>query len=168
MGLVICLTAGYVVVQSIRGRRRHVSPLPLLLIAFGVLFDLLITESRAGEGLTLVVRSSDYTMPNLLLLLGIVIYACEHVPPVRLSLRPVNGLRLGGNVLVAALALFVVAQVILATEYGVAGGRVRHAALETDARVVVNSGHIPANKWACEGRERSLAARIPVAGRQHL
>ena len=78
LGVVICFAAGYVVVKSIRDRRQT-TPLPVVLIAFGVLFDLVIAEGRTGEGVG-ATTVSYYTMPNLILFLGIVVYAWRHLP----------------------------------------------------------------------------------------
>ncbi|MGA3147534.1 MAG: hypothetical protein ABSF33_08660 [Acidimicrobiales bacterium] len=78
LGAVICFAAGYVVVQSVRDRRQRTS-LPVVLVAFGVLFDLVITEGRTGWGV-IATTGSYYPMPNLILLLGIVAYVWRHLP----------------------------------------------------------------------------------------
>jgi len=135
VGLVICIVAGFVVVQSMR---EHRNPLPAVLIIFGLLFDLLITTGRIGEGLPLAL-SSRFTMPNLILLVGIVTYACDHLWAFRF--RRV-GLGLLGGLLVA--------QCVMATQFGLASARVTHQRHETDARVVVNLNRIPVAQRGCD------------------
>jgi len=148
VGTVICLAAGYVVFRSIRERRVQVNPLPLVLIAFGVAFDLLLVESRAGRGIGQF-TGSDYTMPNLLLLLGIVVYAWTHVLNVQ-KLQGVTRWRRWLRILgVGTLAVLLVAQSTWATERGIAGGKVRKQTFETDARVLTNRDRIPSTEWAC-------------------
>jgi len=135
LGLVIFIVAGFVVVKSVRERR---NPLPAVLIIFALLFDFLIAIGRIGEGWP-VALSSRYTMPNLILLVGIVIYACEHLWAFRF--RRV-GLGLSGALLVA--------QCVMATQFGLASGRTTHQAHETDARIVVNLNHIPVAQRGCD------------------
>jgi len=124
LGAVILIVAGYVVVQSLRERERF----PVLFIAFAVLFDLVITEGRTGLGPLTAVKSY-YSIPNLILLLGIIAYGWRHPPSV--SLRVIA-------------AVFLAAQVTLATGYGIEAGQARHQELVNDARVVVNFHRAPA------------------------
>ena len=152
LGAVICVAAGYVLVQSIRQRRLRPNPLPLLLIAFGVAFDLLITESRFGEGLLLVVRSSDYTM-HLFILLGIVVYTWASVP----DLEDSDGCGILGA---GTLAVFLIAQGILATEYGFAGAGVRHQMFQSDARVLANRERIPSARSGAASRRSPWCRRF--------
>ena len=71
VGTAICVIACFVAVQSLRERRRHVSPLPLLLIAFAFLFDLMVSLGHLGEGL-LSAGDDRFTLPNFILLAGII------------------------------------------------------------------------------------------------
>ena len=70
LGTAICLVAAFVVVQSIRERQVQPNPLPLLLIVFAGLFDVMIALGRMGEGLP-TAGVDHYTMPNIILLVGI-------------------------------------------------------------------------------------------------
>src|ERR1019366_3062285 len=90
LGAAICGVAVFVVVQSIRERRRQASPLPLVLVAFGLLFDLMIALGHLGEGL-LSAGIARFTMPNLILLVGIVVYAWGHVPSLQHTRGPIIG-----------------------------------------------------------------------------
>jgi hypothetical protein len=151
LGLVICVAAGYVVVQTVH-ERREAHPLPVLLITFGVLFDLMITEGRAGAGV-LEATVSEFTMPNLILLLGLVVYASRHAPDLRRgrSWRPLAA---------GILAVFLVGQAVAATHYGIGAGRARHRELETDARIVVNAHRLSSEVLGCDV---SLFVSYPIA-----
>jgi hypothetical protein len=149
LGTLISAAAVFVVVQVIRERRAGVSPLPLVLIVFGVLFDLLIAVGRAGEGQAGAL-SIRYTMPNLILLVGIVVYACAHIPTYRRGeVRPEPHEWLSA---VAALTLgvFLVFQCVTSTRFGLSNGSATHETYETDARVVVNLHSIPIGRQACD------------------
>ena len=78
-GALILLAAALVVGLSLLERRtKRRPPLPILLIAFGLLYDLTVAVGRAYfEPGALINR---YVMPNLLVLLGIVVYALAHIP----------------------------------------------------------------------------------------
>ena len=131
IGTAVALAAIYVVVQSIRERRAHVSPLPLLLIAFGVLFDLLIVLGRFGAGPSGALNSDRYTMPNLVLLTGIVVYACAHLPAFGRSQRPIDRREWLGALGFATLLAFVLVQCVVSTGFGIRHGRATHQAHET-------------------------------------
>jgi len=124
LGAVILTVAGYVVVQAFR-KREHC---PVLLIAFAVLFDLVITEGRTGFGPLTAVKSY-YAIPNLILLLGIIAYGWRHPPSI--SVRVVA-------------AVFLAAQISIATSYGIEAGQARHQELLNDAQTVVNFHRAPA------------------------
>ena len=73
LGAAICIVACWIVVQSVRKRRVQTNPLPVLLIAFAFLFDLILALSRLGEGF-LGAGLNRYTMPNIILLVAIAVY----------------------------------------------------------------------------------------------
>ncbi len=141
LGVVILLAAGYVVVQSVRDRRQT-TPLPVVLVAFGVLFDLVIAEGRTGEGV-IATTGSYYTMPNLILLLGIVVYAWRHLPDLR---RDRSWRALAAGVLVVFLAI----QTFMATGNGITAGRDRHQELKNAALVVANLHRLPVATRDCD------------------
>ena len=148
LGTAILVVAVFVVVQSIRERRTQTGPLPVLLIVFAVQFDLMIALSRLGQGIVSAGRNS-YTMPNVILLAGIVIYASARVPK-----RPVMHGWTGGSdrrtiVPVITLSAFLVVQFVVATQFGITNGRIHQARAANIARVVVNLEAIPGNRRAC-------------------
>jgi hypothetical protein len=139
LGAAILLAAAYVVIQSVRERSR--SPLPVVLITLGALFDLLIAEGRTGQGLV-ATTGPYYSIPNLALLLGIVVYAWGHLPDFRAD-------RSWRAIAASALIMFLVAQAVVATGNGIDAGGVRHRQLEADARVVANFDRLPATTRGC-------------------
>ena len=139
LGAAILLAAAYVVIQSVRERSR--GPLPVVLIALGVVFDLLIAEGRTGQGLV-ATTGPYYSIPNLAVLLGIVVYAWGHLPDFRAD-RSWRAIASG------ALIMFLVAQAVVATSNGIDAGGTRHRQLEADARVVANFDRLPAITQGC-------------------
>ena len=148
LGAVICIVACWIVVQSVRKRRIQPNPLPVLLIAFAFLFDLILALSRLGEGL-LGAGLNRYTMPNIVLLVAIAIYAWAYPPNLttpRLHLTTGDRLKiLGGSVFLA----FFVVQTVVATQFGIVNARAFRASSEAVARVVVNLDRIPTAEQAC-------------------
>ena len=142
LGSAICIVAGFIVVQMTRQRRLHPNPLPLLLIVFGLLFDLVLALSRLGEGLN-GAGIDRYTMPNIILLAGIVVYGWGRAPSLSRT-SDVKSWPEWIKVLGAAtLAVFLVVQVVVATQFGVTNGNAMRATSEEVARVVVNLDRIP-------------------------
>ena len=77
LGAVLLILAGAVVVRSVRHRHTDRNCLPVALIVFSLLFDVIIAVGRV-QFLTALAPQSSYTMPNLLILLAIVIYGWVH------------------------------------------------------------------------------------------
>jgi len=151
LGVLLVLAASFVLVQSIRERRtRPRLPLPVLLITFAVLFDFTIVLGRTAYGPNSVLQDNRYVMPNLLLLLGIVIYALVHI---RFRKRaPVDDwwrfyLRWSA---VAVLGIFLICQVVIATGFGIKNGGLSERIEVGQARVVVNLDRMPRSAWGCE------------------
>ena len=137
MGVALFVCALFIIVQSWRHRASSERvPLPLLLIAFALLFDVTVTFGRGGTGPSGGVDGNRFVMANLILLTGIVIYATAHVPTIRLS--EANGqTRIYLNYLALfALTVFLVVQVIAATGFGLTNGRANEAADVDAARLL--------------------------------
>jgi hypothetical protein len=159
LGTLILLVATFVVVQSFRERRTL--PLPILLIAFAVLFDLLIATGRAAGGLNQALLGNRYVMPNLIMLLGIASYALAHVPSWEgAPLKRGWDCYLQWSAL-GVLGLSLVVQVIVATQFGLDNGPVTKRVVLNEARVAVNLDRLPPSAWACELRHTMLA--FPVS-----
>jgi hypothetical protein len=152
LGAAIIVVAALIVVQSGRERYRKgpTNPLAVLLIVFAVLVDFMFAISRVGEGLPSALQYGRYTMPNVILLVGIVVGAWAHLPNLRNRGTPMDRRRRLKLVGVAALALFLVAQLVLGTKSGVANGRLMRQTTESDARVMVNLDRIPIARRGCD------------------
>jgi len=148
LGTVICIVAASIVVVSVRERRLPTNPLPTLLIVFALLFDLMLALSRMGEGLT-AASLDRYTMPNIIMLVGIVVFGWAHVPSFGHIHRRLDGVRWLQLVGSLVLAVFVVVQCTVATQFGITNARQLRAANERVARVVVNLDRLPAAERAC-------------------
>jgi hypothetical protein len=151
LGLALFAIAVFVLIRSWRCRTStETFPLPLLLIVFSLLFDVAISLGRSGTGASGAANSNRYVMANLILLIGVVAYAWAHLPRYRLHQADQGWkIRMGGLAFVA-LALLVVVQVTESTAFGLRNGRAVSQALTDEARLVVNSDRIPAEKTACE------------------
>ena len=86
VGVALFATAVFILVQSWHYRAsRERFPLPLLLIGFSLLFDVTITLGRSAGGPSSAIYTNRYVMANLILLTGVVMYACAHISPRRLT-----------------------------------------------------------------------------------
>jgi hypothetical protein len=148
LGVAISILAAFVVVQTVRERRQRANPLPLVLITFALLFDLMITLGHLGEGL-LTAGDTRFTLPNIILLVGIAVYAWAHIP----NLRHIRGhvkwhdwLKIVG---LGTLGALLAAQCVMTTRFGITNGSAFKTRNELTARVVVNLNRIPIAKQDC-------------------
>ena len=143
VGLVLSVAAVFVVVSSFRERRfRNRRPLPLTLIAFGVLFDGSIALGRLGFGIPDAL-STRYTMVNLLVIIGIGAFAWDHIRAVRTTRGHVRRISTARRVSFALLAACVILQFATGTTFGIISARSIRANRIIDARIVVNLDKIP-------------------------
>jgi hypothetical protein len=140
VGVALFAVSVFILVQSWRQRDgRERLPLPALLILFALFFDLTIVVGRAGTGVAGAVYSNRYLMANLILLLGVVMWALARLPAFRLRAVGVSWRVVGTSALLAALAIFMVVQVVTATTFGVSNGRSGSALRVEFARLFVNA-----------------------------
>jgi hypothetical protein len=143
LGLVLFIPSVCVVVASLRDRTSRIrNPLPVTLIVFGVLFDgsTVLGRLTLGIGAALATR---YTMANLLVLLGIVAFAWAHVRPSREARARGPRFTTTRRVGLALLAIFLLAQLVTATRFGIISGRATRSERLIDARTLVNLDRIP-------------------------
>ena len=165
-GIGLLLGAIVVGVQTFRERRVQTNPLPLLLIVFGLLFDLMIAPSRFGVGLSSSVSPGDgrYTMPNVLLLVAIVMFAWAHVPKWHSSSR----IRLVGF---GALAALLLVQSLFGNVQGFSNGRTWSIFSVSLGRVIANLDQVPSQQRSCYeyfGESGFGSSYYQVAMRNHL
>jgi hypothetical protein len=140
VGTVLFATSLYILVQSWRHRASSERlPLPGLVIAFALLFDLTLVVGRGGTGVFGAVNDGRYVMANLILLTGIVIWVLARLPKLHLSATSSPWRVAGTSLILSALAVFLLVQVTDATAVGVSYGRVSAAARIGDARAFVNT-----------------------------
>ena len=148
LGVAIWIAAALVLFQSVRERRLGTSPLPVLLIVFALQFDLMLALSRLGQG-PAGAGKTWYTMPNIILLSGIVIFAWRYFPDRRTTHERIHS---GGRLMtlgLATLATFLLLQAVVATQFGVTNGRALRASTFTVGRVLANFAEIPDVKREC-------------------
>ena len=79
IGVVIVAAAVFVIVYEIRHRKPERISLPLLMIVYALLFDLTLALGRSGQR-SVAGQQGRYTMPNLILLVALLVFACAHPP----------------------------------------------------------------------------------------
>jgi hypothetical protein len=153
LGVGLFVVAVSVVVASVRSRIRandpSTIPLATSLILFAVLFDLSIALGRLSLGMGAAL-SSRYTMANLLLAAGIVLYASDCIAKLWSTRRPAGGrlpsrkvwLSLATAVLLAVLAI----QVVASTRFGISNSSASRSSRIVAARIVVNYSSLPVDQ----------------------
>jgi hypothetical protein len=146
IGTALTIVSVLVIVQSFRLQRRSERlPLPIALISFGLLWDAACATGRLSFGLRFAVLDV-YTMPNLVVVLGIVCYGLWWLDNLERT-RPKKPVRHRIQVALTALAVFLVLQVTTNTEYGLNGGNQLRQGFLTGARTTVILGRIPYSQW---------------------
>ncbi len=182
LGLVLLVAAIYVAVQSVR-RRGHGEqmPLPLAMITFGFLWDIMTTIGRSSYDLSTAVSNNRFVLPNLLLLTGIFVYAFGRAellwePAARGSTKRTMAWCVAG-----LLAVLLIAQVSIATNFGHVNGSIQRNQAQRDARLVANLDELSPNQQACElsyvvglhlwspsSAERTFGPFVRTAQKDHL
>jgi hypothetical protein len=151
VGVAILIGAGVVIGQSLleRGRGDLRPPLALALVAYGLLFDLMLVVTRGGVA-SVLASQSRFTMPNIVLIVGISLHAWAHLPSLLPAERGDRTARQGLRVAAfGALGVFLFAQAVFTTHSGIAEGRAWHRVQVTQARVLVNGLRIPRHTFPC-------------------
>ena len=157
VGVLVLALCVYVIVASIRQRNTSERmPLPLLLVVFALLFDVIVTWGRVGEGPALALTSNRYSMIGLVATSGLVVYGWRHVSWTGWR----RTLSIGGAALIAA-------QVIASSAVGWTNAENTRAFLTQSARVVDNVDQLPNGARQCELNAYWVASLTEVmAGRR--
>jgi hypothetical protein len=149
LGVALLGAATFVIVQSFRERKHSARPpLAVALIVFALLFDLTIAIGR-GAGPIVGASQSRFTMANIVLVVGIVMYAWTYAPSLLVTRGRGSSRNRVAAVAFGALTLFVVAQTVFTTQSGIAEGQAWHRIQVTQARVLANRRQIPVNQVIC-------------------
>jgi hypothetical protein len=151
VGAALLAACAFILVQSWRSRKTSESlPLPFLLIAFGVLYDASITWGRIGEGLIGPVVNNRYALPELVLLVGVAMYAWAHIPPLH-SPPFGSGAQIAVTwVSLVALAVFIGTQAVVATNVGLTAAHNTQEYQIDGARLATNLSRVPRQYRDCE------------------
>jgi hypothetical protein len=144
LGVLLCLVAIWVLVAMWRERSRtagpHALPLPAALIVFALLFDVSISVGRVSLGINGAL-ASRYTMANLLLLMGVILFALQRLEMWRQARTfSTSPLRVAG---IAIVAVALVAQIALSARYGIENAQATRDQRILGARIAVNLSAIP-------------------------
>ena len=144
VGAILISLALVVVVQSIRELRTGKSriPLPLTLVGVGLTFDVVIALGRLGFGDT---ATGQYAMPQTLLLAGLIIFAVPRMP-LGSGVQALSGFALLGY---SAIVIIVIAQTVIATDFGLHQANAIKQSADLQARVDANFARIPASEDEC-------------------
>jgi hypothetical protein len=168
LGVALLGAAIFVIIQSWRHRTEERLPLPLLLIGFALLFDVTVAWGRVGGGVAGAVEGNRYVLPNLVLLIGLVLYAWSHVPP-----RPVPKTQTAATCATwgcfLALAVVLVLQATVSTGFGINSGRETRRSLTESARLADNMNRLPDRYRSCELEHYVIVVSdLGLAAEDHL
>jgi hypothetical protein len=124
VGVAVLVGAGYVVWRAVMDRRSRMDCLPVALIGFGLVFDLMTTIGRVGYGRLDGAFASRYSMASLFILLGVLTYAWANVRP--------------HTIPIAVLGCLLALQVGTSAHYGIEQAVASNDAVNSGARIVAN------------------------------
>jgi hypothetical protein len=148
LGLLLCIAGAFVIVQSFRERRGMTRlPLPLALVVFAALNDGSLVVGRLGFGSP---GDGEYTLPQVVLLAGILIYIWGHLTT-RPSDASVGSWRRNARVIgYGTLCCLLAVQLIISMNYGLKEAAKRQRLTSDTGRLVVNLNQIPPAQVGCD------------------
>jgi len=151
VGAVLLAGAVYVIFQSWRWREQSERlPLPLLLVTFSLLFDATLVWGRVGAGPPGAINSNRYVMPNVILVVGIVMFAWAHRPWGRPSPASPSARRTLEWAALALVGVLVALQVVIATDFGIRGANLLKSFGTGRGQLTVNWNRVPPGIRSCE------------------
>ena len=142
LGAILLSASLVVLVLSYQRRQSESNCAPVALIVFSLIFVASVAIARAPF-LAALAPSSIYTMPSLLIVLAIIIYAWEHWQFERMRSR-----RLAMTLTVIGMSVLL-AQVALSAHTGIVNARSFDERQTIGARLVVNLDKIPPSERGC-------------------
>jgi hypothetical protein len=163
LGIILTAAAAFVLIQSWRERRRKPTvALPLAIVVFALLWDMMIVSARVSLGSP---EFAEYTLAQVILLVGIVIFAWVHAYEFKHELEPIvatlrqmflgvaKPLRRGTwNFAIIAyigLSLFLLVQVFASSQYGWDEAAAVSASRQQTGQLAVNLSEVPKDLQAC-------------------
>jgi hypothetical protein len=158
IGIVVLVGALYVVILGCRSRLLGVQAkvLPVALVTFAVLFDIIVASGRASHGVSQAVESR-YSMFNLLLLLAIVIVAWDRISADAL-IGHVRAIAIGIILIVLCL------QVGISADYGLTRAATSQRDLRTEARLATTTDLVISKERLCYAAVGLFAFGLPPLG----
>ncbi len=148
LGVVLTAAALLVVFQSIRERhRKPMAALPLAIVVFALLWDLLITSGRVSFESP---GFHEYTLAQVMLLVGIAIFAWGHAEGLFDIARPASG-GVWNSIRIACVGvtLVLVVQIVVSSKYGWDEAESFSASTQLTGQLVVNLPKIPEDAQSC-------------------
>ena len=148
LGGILTAAAVFVVIQSLRERRRKpMVALPLGIVAFALLADMMIVSGRVSLGSP---GSAEYTLTQTILLAGLYIFAWEHSYELLAVARPVR--RGGWKIAISAcvgLSLLVLVSVFASAQFGLDEAEAVSANQQQSGQLAVNMAEVPKDLQSC-------------------
>jgi hypothetical protein len=155
IGAVLLAGAVFVVVDAVIHRRPHVTIdcLPVALIIFALLFDLVVLAGRSSFGIWEAMLSR-YTMGNILLVLALFLHAWRRLRTK--TLQPTTR-----RALFLAVAALVVVQVASASNFGISQATASKRHVRASARLAATIDLAPSKDRLCYSVAGLLAYGVP-------
>jgi hypothetical protein len=148
LGGILTAAAVFVVIQSLRERRRKpMVALPLGIVIFAILADLMIVSGRVSLGSP---GSAEYTLTQTVLLAGLYIFAWDHWYELLAVARPVR--RGGWKIAISAcvgLSLLVLVSVFASAQFGLDEAEAVSANQQLSGQLAVNMAEVPKDLQSC-------------------
>jgi hypothetical protein len=148
LGVILTAAAVLVVVQSFRERRRNpMVALPLAIVVFALLWDMIITAGRVALHSP---GFHEYTLAQMILLVGIMIFAWDHAGGLPVVAKPTSrGAWTFARLACIGLSFLVLIQILASAKYGWDESESVSADTQLTAQLGVNLAAIPSDLQSC-------------------
>jgi hypothetical protein len=143
--IVLAVAAAVVAAQMLRSHRNRASWLPVVLIAFGLSWDLVVAAGRFSRGIGTAVQSA-YQTPQVLIATGIVVGAISMVQHLWRRYPARRIWTISGTIV---FGLLLGTQVIVSDVIGLQNATWSNSLQTTAARDLANLAYVPPSQRAC-------------------